>query len=293
MFYRRKVILALLQALGGELSKTDFQKHLFLFTRSQDEPAYDFVPYQYGCFSFGADADRAPMVRAGLLHDEETWKKKTKTSYVSALKPEDRDRIAQHVARHGHLRGRELVREVYTSHPYYAVHSKIAEEVLDKDELEQVVAAYPAPHEPALFTIGYEGQSLEAYLNKLITHRVEVLCDVRKNPVSMKFGFSKKRLRAAVENLGMEYVHIPELGIASGKRKALDSPEAYASLFDQYERETLPEREDELAHLHALLRKRERVALTCFEACHTDCHRSRVAEALQLLPQWSYPVIHI
>ena len=53
MFYRRKVILSLLQSLGGELSKTDFQKHLFLLTRLQDAPSYDFVPHHYGCFSFG------------------------------------------------------------------------------------------------------------------------------------------------------------------------------------------------------------------------------------------------
>lgn len=293
MFYRRKIALALLEVLGGELNKTDFQKHLFLFTREQDAPAYDFVPYQYGCFSFGADADRAPMVRAGLLHDGNTWNKKTKTSYVYALKSEDQDRITQHVARYGHLRGRELVREVYTSHPYYAVRSKIVGDVLGKEELERVEAAYPAPHEPALFTIGYEGESLEAYLNKLLTYQVEVLCDVRKNPVSMKFGFSKQQLRGTVEKLGMEYVHVPELGIASGKRKALDSPEAYTRLFDQYERETLPARGDELARIHALVSEHERVALTCFEACHKDCHRSRVAEALQRLPQWSYPVIHI
>ncbi|MEM1056955.1 MAG: DUF488 family protein [Bacteroidota bacterium] len=293
MFYRRKVILALLESLGGELRKTDFQKHLFLFTRSQEEPVYDFVPYKYGSFSFGADADREPMIRSGFLHDGLTWRKKTKTSYVSALKPDDQRRIIQHVGRFGHLRGRDLIREVYTTYPYYAVRSQIAREVLNNLELERVAASEPPQQESALLTIGYEGQSLEAYLNKLVRHRVSVLCDVRRNPISRKFGFSKRQLKGAAESLGIRYVHIPELGIASGKRKALSSSEEYAQLFDRYEKETLSERGDQLDRIYALLQEHGRVALTCFEACHTDCHRSRVADALQRLPLWKYPVLHV
>ncbi len=52
MYYRRKLELALIQAFGGELSKTDFQKLLFLLTQKQEKPDYDFVPYKYGCFLF-------------------------------------------------------------------------------------------------------------------------------------------------------------------------------------------------------------------------------------------------
>lgn len=54
---------------------------------------------------------------------------------------------------------------------------------------------------------------LEQYLNKLIENDVKVLCDVRRNPISMKFGFSKHQLIKACNGVGIEYKHIPEVGI--------------------------------------------------------------------------------
>ncbi|WP_200885350.1 DUF488 family protein [Jejuia pallidilutea] len=52
-----------------------------------------------------------------------------------------------------------------------------------------------------LFTIGYEGISLEHYLNKLIRNNIKLLCDVRKNALSMKYGFSKSQLKNACEGV--------------------------------------------------------------------------------------------
>jgi hypothetical protein len=50
---------------------------------------------------------------------------------------------------------------------------------------------------PALFTIGYQGRTLEDSLNVLLTASVTLLCDVRRNPVSRKPGFSKGVLSAS------------------------------------------------------------------------------------------------
>ena len=67
---RQKLILQLLQALGGDVANTDFQKLLFLFTREfQDTPVYDFVPYKYGGFSFTSYADKRRLSERGLLED--------------------------------------------------------------------------------------------------------------------------------------------------------------------------------------------------------------------------------
>ena len=43
-----------------------------------------------------------------------------------------------------------------------------------------------------LFTIGYEGISIDTYINKLLQNYIKTLVDVRKNAYSNKFGFSKK-----------------------------------------------------------------------------------------------------
>jgi hypothetical protein len=48
-----------------------------------------------------------------------------------------------------------------------------------------------------IVTIGYEGRSLEAFLNLLLQNSVTLLCDVRRNPLSRKYGFSKSTLSKA------------------------------------------------------------------------------------------------
>ena len=54
LFERQKRLLALLDALGGEVGGLDFQKLLFLFCREDEEaPTYEFVPYRFGGFSKG------------------------------------------------------------------------------------------------------------------------------------------------------------------------------------------------------------------------------------------------
>ena len=78
-------------------------------------------------------------------------------------------------------------------------------------------------NKPTLYTIGYEGISFEQYINKLLTNGVKVLCDVRRNPYSQKYGFLKNGLQEFLGLVGIEYIHIPELGITSSMRTNLNS----------------------------------------------------------------------
>ena len=71
MFYRRKIILALLQLFDGQIDKIRLQKLLFLFTQKQPKAEYDFIPYRFGCYSYSANADITTMVRKGLLREED------------------------------------------------------------------------------------------------------------------------------------------------------------------------------------------------------------------------------
>jgi uncharacterized protein (DUF488 family) len=132
----------------------------------------------------------------------------------------------------------------------------------------------------SLFTIGYEGKSLESYLNILIRNNIKVLCDVRKNPLSRKYGFSEKTLQNACEAVHIKYIHIPELGIVSEKRKNLNSQQDYDLLFKEYEETVLPNQKNSLSHIKDLVKEYKRVSLTCYEASATQCHRSRVANKI-------------
>lgn len=67
-----------------------------------------------------------------------------------------------------------------------------------------------------------------------------MLCDVRRNPWSRKYGFSKSTLSNACEGVGIRYEHLPELGIVSDARRNLETQADYDALFAHYERYDLP-----------------------------------------------------
>jgi uncharacterized protein (DUF488 family) len=96
---------------------------------------------------------------------------------------------------------------------------------------------------PALLTIGYEGQCLEQYLNQLLQAGVTLLCDVRRNPISRKYGFSHATLSKACEAVGIRYEHVPESGVASEQRRNLETQKDYDALFLVYEPDYLPQQQ--------------------------------------------------
>ena len=284
LFDRQKYLLALVDTLGGEMGGLDFQKLLFLYCREvQPTPSYEFVPYKYGGFSFTSYADKRRLVEQGFLADEErAWKLTPAGKAAALIAPMARMKMDQFAKRHSALRGEALVAEAYRRHPYYAIRSEMAERVLAGDKLAWLAidAARPSPSRPGLCTIGYEGRSLEGYLNELIKNGVTILCDVRRNAFSHKYGFSKGTLGKACEGVGIRYEHLPELGIASGERKELKTQADYDALFATYERDSLPKQTEALAKIRAWIKAGGRVALTCFEKLPHQCHRHCVAEAL-------------
>ncbi len=112
-----------------------------------------------------------------------------------------------------------------------------------------------------------------------------MLCDVRKNPISRKSGFSKRALQTRIESLGMAYIHIPEFGIDSKRRQHLTTEQDYKKLFTAYKKDTLPYRKKEFQQIVKLLNTKKRVALTCFEETNTNCHRHCISDRLEKLIQ--------
>lgn len=282
MYYRRKILLALLQTFGGSLNAVHLQKLLFLFTRTQTDKSFDFVPYQYGCFSFQANQDLATMEKYGYVRfpDSKTVELTTDEDYLATLDMFDMAGMEKVKQLFGGMTVREVVQYTYRNYPYYAVKSKIAAKIMNEEELAKIEKQKRSYTEPQLFTIGYEGLSLEAYINRLIINDVHILCDVRKNAYSQKYGFSKSQLETACKGVGIKYVHVPQLGIESDKRRDLRSQRDYDLLFDEYEKTTLKNNTEALDYVRNLIRTEKRVALTCFEKDPNQCHRSRVAKAL-------------
>lgn len=294
MFYRRKVILGLIELLGGEVEKLRFQKLLFLYAMKKQQAEYDFVPYKFGCYSYSAKADMNTMVKKGyLVETENKYGIIDTTSYFQKVKPEDQQRLHQVVSDYGAMSSNALIKHTYLNFPFYAIRSTIAKDILPGRLFERVENATPKDEETTLFTIGYEGISLEMYLQKLVRSNVKLLVDVRKNPLSMKFGFSKSLLKRYSNSLGIEYMHLPEVGINSDKRQQLETQADYDRLFAEYRSTTLAETAHAQKHILSLLNQHNRIALTCFEAEPCQCHRSHLADSIKQSPDFNYQVTHL
>ncbi len=294
MYYRRKILLSLLQIFNNELDKLSFQKLLMLFTELRSNPDYHFVPYKYGCFSFQANADLSTMVKYGQVGEvDKKWLKTDKNDYLLEIKEADRKALRNLKLLYSGKSTDELIRYTYLEYPYYVINSTIAHDVLNDAEYAAVDLVIPHFNSTVLFTIGYEGISLEEYLNKLIINGVKLLCDVRKNSLSMKYGFSKSQLKNASEGVGIKYVHMPDLGIDSEKRQKLHSQSDYDNLFRQYRNDILTRTRSQQEYILQLLKAHKRIALTCFEANIYQCHRKHLAEAVTNLPGFEYELKHI
>lgn len=283
LIYRQKLLLSLLNAFGGKQASTDFQKYLFLYTTTcEKEKSYDFVPYKFGCYSFQASVDKLKLVERGYLKDIDGWElTKEDISYSHVLKKGEPKKLELFVKKFKPLKGKKLIHYVYTKHPYFAINSQIAETTLNDEEFSAVKNAKPKRRRKSVIaTIGYEGGSVENYLNRLIENDIRILVDVRKNPISRKYGFSKNTLAKLLSRVGIEYTHIPELGIESSDRRSLNSQIDYDRLFNAYETSVLKKQTEALQHVLNIFCEKRRIALTCFEKDHIQCHRSRVAKKL-------------
>lgn len=284
--------------MGGRLSAIQMQKYLFLYTKLGGEKIYDFVPYRYGCFSFQANKDilslsNDQLVSVGKDNGKDvSYQLNYKTNALESLDLFTQDTIGRLHRDFGSMSQRELIIYTYKHWPFTAINSVIKEELLDKNNLQKVLIQKNRflHTDSTLFTIGYEGFSLEIFLRQLITNDVKVLCDVRKNAISRKYGFSKSTLEKACQGVSIRYVHIPELGIASSFRQTLKCQEDYDRLFDLYEGTTLKEGDRYLQIIRGLLSSDKRVCLMCFEKDPRQCHRTRIAKALMSLANnnWEY-----
>ena len=141
-----------------------------------------------------------------------------------------------------------------------------------------------------IFTIGYEGTTMDAFLAALKDAGVEQVIDVRALPLSRRPGFSKNSLAATLKDAGIGYVHLKALGTPKPGRDAAKKGDwrtmeaIYASQLE------LPEAQAEAAKMRALAAEK-RSALLCFERDAHHCHRTMLlreegegAEVVDLIP---------
>jgi uncharacterized protein (DUF488 family) len=268
--HKQKALLYTIDKLHkrGLSSKFMIVKSLFLLVNIEKMDKvikfYNFFPHSYGPFSNVCYADISKLQKEGFIVEKE---KKFELSekgklYIRGIDKKVNLKINRVVEKFNS--DKEIKEYVYQKFPDYTIKSKL------------LVAQEVAKQEPGLFTIGYEGRDIDLFLNILIQNYVDILVDVRKNPFSMNFNFTKNKLRTYLENSGIQYIHIPELGIEGEKRKHLSTPNDYEKLFEDYERTTIKENPEFIDNI-VKLSQDHRVALMCFEADIKMCHRGIIA----------------
>ena len=132
----------------------------------------------------------------------------------------------------------------------------------------------------SIWTIGYQGATMPAFLDALRKAGVDMVVDVRAVVSSRRPGFSKNALAAHLDEVGIGYLHLRGLGTPADGRAA-----AKSGKFDELRRiysktlKTEAAKED-LDTLAGMVRGWNKVCLLCFEADAAHCHRSMVVEAL-------------
>jgi len=142
-----------------------------------------------------------------------------------------------------------------------------------------------------LFTVGYEGKTLDGFLDLLTGSAVTVLVDVRELPVSRKPGFSKTRLQGILAEHGIDYISMRALGSPRDLRKELRDGGDYGTFFARY-REHLDRQDVSLATLTGMVTGNA-VCLMCYEADPERCHRSAIARELMNANGVSVEVQHL
>lgn len=130
-----------------------------------------------------------------------------------------------------------------------------------------------------VFTIGYEAATMQEFLSALKVAGVERVIDVRALPLSRRPGFSKTPLRGALEEVGIEYVHLKALGTPAEGRAAARAGR-HADLVRIYAGQLeLPEAMVQSAQMQELAAEKPS-ALLCFEREPTHCHRNLLLKAV-------------
>ena len=270
MFTRQKILIRIIEKAGGQMTRLHLVKLAFLLSPNIPTKTrfYQFVPYLYGPFSFTLYHELEQLTSLGLLSCDTTDDKTLRLINHQATQPlglnQDLDHaITRLITRYGKLSLSELIDDVYHRYPWFTLNS---------DQPTHRNANLPTVSQ-AVYTVGYEGWQIDGFLNHLLEKGIHRLIDTRNNPVSRSYGFHKSTLTRLCQSIGIEYIHLPELGIPPSLRTDLRTYADYLILFAAYESQLA---EPEIQKVTNLLIEKPSV-LMCVEADPKFCHRGRLA----------------
>jgi len=130
-----------------------------------------------------------------------------------------------------------------------------------------------------LFTVGYEGRTVDELIAHLRSKNVNCVVDVRQIPFSRKPGFSKNKLAQTLRRTKIDYVHLGDLGAPKALREDLKLTGDYSAFFQQMD-SYLAGKKDAIEEVYRYVMN-GRCCLMCFERLAAKCHRKIVADRIK------------
>jgi len=130
-----------------------------------------------------------------------------------------------------------------------------------------------------LFTVGYEGTTIDTFIANLLTNNIDCILDVRALPLSRKPGFSKTKLSQRLNRSKIHYVHLADLGTPKPIRENLKSTHDYSTFFKKINI-YLTNRKDAIEAAYSYVNNHT-CCLMCFEHLAAQCHRKIVARKIK------------
>jgi uncharacterized protein (DUF488 family) len=133
--------------------------------------------------------------------------------------------------------------------------------------------------EMRIYTIGHSTRELDAFITLLRENGIERLADIRRYPGSRRYPhFSRDSLAQVLPQIGIEYIHVPQLG---GRRKPREDSPNMAWRNEQFRAYADHMASDEFRNAVDELLASDRVtAVMCAEAVPWRCHRNLLADDL-------------
>ena len=283
MLTRQKILIYIISKANNDVSKFQLVKWSFLLAKEMSSPHlktfYQFVPYQYGPFSFTLYHELNKLIGNGYLLSNNNKLKELQNSNTPKLNCALQNTIDNLIDKFSEISDNELQKFVYNKFPWYTVNAAITGNRL----LERPTA------NNAIYMMGYEGLHVDEFLDIIMKNGIKQLIDVRNNPISRRYGFHKSTLSNICQKLNINYKHFPQLGIPSSLRADLNNFNDYQNLFDQYENIILPD--NKYINVSSNLINSTPSVLICSEKNPKYCHRYRLAKKIK--EQVNLPIIDL
>jgi len=131
-----------------------------------------------------------------------------------------------------------------------------------------------------IMTLGYEGRTLDQFIEILLNNKIEQLIDVREIAFSRKNGFSKTALAEKLKANNIVYRHFPQLGTPKDIREEYYKSHNFSDLAEKFEVRFQTTGAKEVLFDAIGLASIRKSALMCFERSASKCHRSIIAKKM-------------